>query len=75
MHDADGASMQHQDKHFSASTCSACAACCIGTAMLPSSLDWTPVHTASIASPLPQSPPYPIHFPERLKRPPRHLVA
>lgn len=39
---------------FKSSHCSACAACCIGAAMTPAALDWTPSGGSAIA-PVPRS--------------------
>lgn len=56
---------------YKSSYCSACAACCIGAAVVPAMSDWTPPSRNSFIPII--SPPHAItaHIPAGLERPPR----
>jgi hypothetical protein len=64
---------QLQDKHDASTSCSACAACCIGAAALPAGLDWTFVRNGSEPVQTFPSPFMTGFIPAGLERPPRPL--
>ena len=70
----DGDQVGADHKH-GPSSCSACGACCIGTAMLPATPDWLPQHNDS--EPVLSLPASAIlsHISAGLERPPRFASA
>jgi hypothetical protein len=60
---------------YKSSFCSACAACCVGAAAIPSQLDWAPVHTGSFISVISPESSFTGHIPAGPERPPRLLLA
>jgi hypothetical protein len=74
-HEADAHDDHASPGHgkLATSSCSDCAACCIGTAVLPSVLAWAPFHGRS--EPVIVAPPSfaACHIPATPERPPRGL--
>lgn len=68
--DHDPASTPSRGKH----ACSACAACCIGGALMPSALRLPPDFSTHLR-PLPVRVPPPAFITEGTERPPRHVLA
>jgi predicted cobalt transporter CbtA len=70
---ADKSSATH-DKHQH-SSCSVCAACCVGAVAPPSALNFTPVHSGSETVVISPAPLVTGYIPGGLERPPRHIFA
>lgn len=63
------------DQHAHISSCSMCAACCVGMAMMPTALDWHSPLAGSLlrtASPVVS---FSGHIPARIERPPRAILV
>ena len=56
-------------------SCSACAACCVAAAVIPSGLSWTPPYSRSESSFAVLAVSFSGHIPAGLERPPRFLLA
>lgn len=68
----DPGSMKH-DKHAGATTCSICAVCHVGAALLPNMPEFAaPACDAAIVA-IGDSSLLPSHIPDGIKRPPRHF--
>lgn len=65
---------KHAGNHGNA-TCSACAACYIGMALLPAMPDFVAPPYGSSAAVAATSSFFPGHIPDGIKRPPRHILV
>ena len=65
-----GASHEHQH-----SSCSTCAACCVGASAPPSSFPMTPAYGSSESFAISQAPLVAGFIPAGLERPPKHIFA
>jgi hypothetical protein len=73
--DSHAQSHDSSDRHAHASSCSMCAACCVGMAMMPAALDWHPPHAASLLRAAFLVVSFSGHIPPGIERPPRTIVA
>jgi hypothetical protein len=63
------------DRHAHALSCSMCAACCVGMAMMPAALDWHPPHAGSSLRTASLVVSFSGHIPPGIERPPRIILA
>lgn len=55
--------------------CSACAACCVGAAVVSTQMDWSPSFTGTFIPALSPPPSFTGYIPAGLERPPRHIFS
>lgn len=67
--------LPEQSEKFKSSYCSACAACCIGLAMMPSSAEWSPEYSSAFIPVIPSSSLFTGHIPAGPERPPRLFLV
>jgi hypothetical protein len=63
------------DKHHHHSSCSTCAVCCIGMAVMPAALDWQPPYTGAELAPASPAVSFAGHIPAGPDRPPRSILV
>jgi hypothetical protein len=74
---SDGHAQSHgsSDRHAHASSCSLCAACCVGIPMMSAALGWHPPHAGSLLQAAFLVVSFSGHIPPGIERPPRTIVA
>jgi hypothetical protein len=73
--DSHAQSHGSSNQHAYASSCSMCAACCVGMAMMPAALDWHPQHAGSLLRTDSLVVSFFDHIPPGIERPPRIILV